>query len=217
MSTLREIRKNLKKAGAQRKDIKMALSMMIRLEKLDRIIFPKNPATICFSIKKHRFGYYITHIISDKHTKERYYSIYLDGLADFFQEEKQKRFFWVSKNLKTKLIKYTSEELLLSIIAHEVRHRIQQDYSIKKFSNKSASLVKEKILKEVIIFNSFEFKERKKIYIREGKSKEFIEDRINPKEFDASIIENLVAIEIHRKNKNELREKIISAIKLQAP
>ena len=217
MSTLKEIRKELKAKGAKKEDIKIALAVLARLESLDRLVFPENPATINFSIRKHRFGYPIGYH-PNKNTEVRY-SIYLDGVAGFFQEEKKKRGLWIPRSSKnqTRFLRLTWEELLVSIVAHEIRHRVQQDCSLKKFSPKVANLVEDELLKAIIEFNELEFEERRKIYIRDNKSKTFIKDRVNRKEFDASVIERLVANMIHRKNAYSLREKIVSAIRLQVP
>lgn len=216
MSTLQEIRKNLKSKGAKKEDIKMALVMLMRLEVLDKMVFPENPATINFSIRKHPYGYPVAHRLPDEYTEARY-NIYLDGLADFLREEKRKECLWIPKRPRSLLLKPTWEELLVPMMAHEVRHRAQCDCSLKKFSPRNSSLVKDDLLRSIVEFNELEVEERYKIYVRENKSKTFIRDRINRKEFDASVIEDLVAIKIHRKNAYSLREEIASAIKLEAP
>jgi len=215
LSTLQEIRKNLKKKGAKKEDIKIGLVILDRLQGLDSMVFPENPATINFSVAKHRFGYPVAHH-PNKNSETRY-SIYLDGIAAFFKEEKKRRCLWIAGNRKgRKLLRPTWEELIVPVAAHEVRHRVQCG-SLKKFSPRSSNLIKNDPLRSIIEFNELEFKERYKIYIRENKSKIFIRDRINRKEFDASTIERLVASMIHRENAYSLREEIASTIKLQAP
>lgn len=212
MSTLKKIRKDLESKGARNEDIEMALAVLVRLEAIDRMVFPKNTAIINFSIGKGRFGHPIGH-----NKRKAKYNIYLDGLANFFQEEKRKKCLWIPKRPKSLLLRATQEELLISIAAHEVRHRVQSDCSIKKFSSKNVDLIKDKLLRAVVRFNILEFEEREKIYIRDKESKAFIKDRINRREFDASVIERLVAIKVHQKNVYNLREEIISTIRLEAP
>ena len=58
---------------------------------------------------------------------------------------------------------------------------------------------------------------RREIYAKEKRSKVYIKGRINQKEFDAKIIERLVAIKIHGKNAYSLREETASIIKMSAP
>ena len=111
----------------------------------------------------------------------------------------------------------TWEELLVHIAAHEVRHRVQRDCSLKKFSPESANLVKDEFLKKIIRFNELVFEESRNIYIVENKSKTYIKGRINRAEFDARVIERLVAAKIDGKNAYSLREEIVSIIKMPAP
>lgn len=216
MNTLQEIRENLKREGAKKEDIKLALAIMVRLETLDGMVFPENPVTINFSIKRHRFGYVAGHF-PDKSSETRY-NIYLCGLVASLKEWKNSKSLWIPGNRKDRrLVRLTWDELLVSIAAHEVRHRVQFDYPLRKFSPRSSSLVKDEPLRSIIEFNELEFEERYKIYIREKKSKTFISERINRKEFDASTIERLVAHMVHRKHAYSLRKEIVAAIKLQAP
>jgi hypothetical protein len=216
LSTLKEIRKKLKNKGAKKEDVKMALEILIRLELLDSMVFPENPATVNFSIKKHHYGFPVGyHPYKNDEIK---YTIYLDGIAELFMEEKGKKCLWIAGNRKGhRLIRPIWEELIVPIVAHEVRHRVQQDCSLKKFSPKSSILVEDDLLRSIIEFNKLLFNERRKIYIRENKPKAFIRDRINRKEFDATIIEGLVANTIHQKNAYSLRKEIVSIIKMQAP
>ena len=107
--------------------------------------------------------------------------------------------------------------MLVSVAAHEVRHRVQHDCSLKKFSSGSANLIKDGLSKSIIEFEESVFEEDRKTYIKENKSKAFIRGRINQKEFDASVIGLLVANKIHRKNAYSLREEITSIIKMSAP
>ena len=217
MSTLKELKKELKEKGAKKEDIKVALRMLVCLAGLDRLVFPENPATVNFSIGKYRLGFFTAHRLPSEQTEARY-NIYINGLAKSLREEK-KEGLWilnVSKN-QFRPMRPTWEELLVHIAAHEVRHRVQRDCSLKKFSPKSANLVKDELLKSTIKFNELVFEESRNIYIGENRSKAYIKGRINRKEFDARVIERLIAAKIHRKNIKDLLEEIVSVIKLQAP
>ena len=217
MSTLKELKKELKEKGAKKEDIKMALRALICLEGIDRLVFPENPATINFSIGKYRLGFFAAHRLPSEQTEARY-NIYINGLAKSLREEK-KEGLWipnVSKN-QFRPMRPTWEELLVYVAAHEVRHRVQHDCSLKRFSPKSANLVKDELLKSTIKFNELVFKESKNVYIKDNRSKAYIKGRINRKEFDAIAIERLIAAKIHRKNIKNLLEEIVSTIKMQAP
>jgi len=196
----------------------MAFVISRRLEKLDRMVFPENPSPIGFTIIKNRFGFLAAHGPLEQNTGLRYY-IYIEGINELAHEEKKKKWFFIpeNSNSKPKLIRFTWEELLVSVAAHEVRHRVQADCSIKKFSPRSICLVENHILRSVIEFNKKEFEKREKIYIRDNKPKAYIKNRINRKEFDASTIEIFVTNKIHKKNAYNLREDIARTIKLQAP
>lgn len=217
MSTLKELRKGLREKGAKREDIKAALKMLVYLGGLDRLVFPGNTATINFVVGKYRHGFFAAHRLPNGQT-EAGYNIYVNGLAKSLREEK-KEGLWilnVSKN-QFRPMRPTWEELLVHIAAHEVRHRAQRDYSLKKFSPGSANSVKNGFLKRIIRFNELVFEESKNIYIAENKSKAYIKGRINRAEFDAGVIERLIAAKIYRKNIKDLLEEIVSTIKMQAP
>ena len=200
----------------EEKDIKMARKILIRLEALDKMVFPEKPANFNFSIKKNFFGCFVSQD-PNKRVKSRY-TIYLPGLADALNEEKQRKVFWLAeKRGNKKLSDPTWEELLVGIAAHEVRHRFQSDCPCKKFSFKSAATLEDGLLRAAVRFTGLKFKQLKKIYADQGRTKAFISHRTNRKEFDASVIERLVANMIHRKNAYSLLQEIVAAIKLQAP
>ena len=219
MSTLKKIKRILKEKGVEEENIKMGLAIMMRLEVLDGMVFPENPATIKLVVKRHRFGFLAAHIYPNQKTNERY-SIYLDGLASSLKEEKGvgSSFVVGDAGSHARYLKPTWEELLMSIAVHEVRHRFQYDYPLKKFSPKSANLTEEEPLKSIIKFNELSFRKKRKNYLGENRSKTFIKDRTNGEEFDARVIELLAVNIIHeRKNSDNLLEEIASVIRLQAP
>ena len=194
----------------------MALTIFVYLAALDRLVFPEDPVAINFSIRKHCSGFLVAHH-PNKNAETRY-NIYVDGLADLWEARKKERKSWIPGNRRGhRLVKATREELLVSLAAHEVRHRVQSDCSPKKFSPKSANLVKDKFIKSIIRFEALVLEEDRKTYNKENKSKFFIRGRINRKEFDATVIERLIASKIHRKNAYSLREETASIIKMSAP
>lgn len=219
LNNIRGIRRDLRAEGFGREAIKMALQLMVRISALDRRIFPENSATFCFARKRHKFGYIAGFVRPIKYNHERTYTIFMPDLeANLRREKKAKRVLLKkeSRGYRAKLISYTWEELLISIASHEVRHRVQSEHSLKRFSPRSIGSFDDPLLRAIISFTKTEFEERRKIYLRDGKSGRFISDRLSRKEFDASVIERLVLHMVHRKNVYTLLEQILLAIKTQA-
>lgn len=222
MSTLKESQRTLEQAGFKEEDIKAVLRLLPYLGALDGLVFPESPITIGFSTSKNRFGHFAGY--HPGKNAEVKYSIFVNGLAGRLREEKEHRGLWVP-DIKTrpghkkqsKLLKPTWEELLVPMAAHEVRHRVQNECLCKKFSLKSAKLIKDDLLRAIVIFEGYVFEENEKTWIKENKPKAFIKERMERTEFDASIIERLVAAKIHGKNAYSLREEITSIIKMSAP
>ncbi|MFH1423614.1 MAG: hypothetical protein ABIG29_01480 [Candidatus Nealsonbacteria bacterium] len=223
MSTLKEIKGSLKQAGFKKEDIKAVLRLLPYLGALDELVFPESPITIGFSTSKNRFEHFAGY--HPGKNAEVKYSIFVNGLAGRLQEEKERRGLWVP-DIKTKpghkkqskLLKPTWEELLVPMAAHEVRHRVQNECLCKKFSPlKSAKLIKDDLLRAIVIFEGYVLEENEKTWTKENKPKAFIKERMERTEFDASVIERLVAVKIHGKNAYSLREEIVSIIKMSAP
>lgn len=220
-----EIQQELQEKGVERENIEAALALMKRMGFLDRKIFPENPAAFNFALKENSSGDFAGFIRPEKDGKERSYQICVKDLAECFKEEKSKKVPIFGPERQLKLKKYQNEgQFLISIAAHEVRHRIQHDNFIRKFSPEDTKLVQDPLLRNIIKFYGIEFKEREKIYLKEGKSEEFIKEKLGPKEFDAMVIEKFVANKMHEKIKKlktklepEDYEEIVSMIQIAAP
>ena|SRR3989338_9478331 len=148
-------------------------------------------------------------------------------LAECFKEEKGKKVPIFGPGRHLKLEKYQSDgQFLISVAAHEVRHRIQHDNLIRKFSPEDAKLIDDPLLRLIIEFYEMEFEEREKIYRREKRPEEFIREKLSPKEFDATVIEKFVANKMNEKFTKKPRptlldlkdyEEIVSMIQIAAP
>ncbi len=190
----------------------MALNILVWLGMLDRMIFREKPAVINFSLKFREFQ-----VAHHPDNSEVRYTICLDGLADSMKKEKEKGCLWIPGNRRRRrLRKPTWNELIIPIAAHEVRHRVQTDRSVKQFSSESSEMIEDDLLRSIVEYNGLVFQEEYAIYFRENRSEDFIGKRLSLKEFDAKVAEQLVANMIHRKDAYSFKE-IASAIQLQAP
>jgi len=215
LSTLKEIRRDLKKKGASREDIEIALELMVRISSLDELVFSKDESCLITLVptRKHVYGFPAAYSRANGDEEETYL-IFVNGIADFLKKEKSQKKMVITKEKgrnRLKLVPPTWDGLLVPMAAHEVRHRVQRKLKVKKFSPKAKPF--DEVLKWTIEFYTIEFEERKKIYIEEGKSQRYIKDRINPREFDASVIESFVASRIRGRNAGKMKEEIASIIK----
>lgn len=221
MSTLKsweETKKELKKKGIEKEKIKMAFRLMERIKSLDRIIFPENPRPFRFIIKESHSGQSVAYGPDSVDEGDRFYFIILENLSKNLTEEKKNSRLMVVRKRKireqSKLPRYTWEELFMAVAAHEVRHRVQLNFSIKRFSPEVASSVDDQFLQDVIKLVESEFNWKRQILINKGKTKKYIEDTLGPMEFDAEVIEKVVAYKVHKKAP---LDEIISTIQMQAP
>ena len=168
---------------------------------LDRAIFRENPAAFNFGLKENQYGLFVGFIQPRKGEKERSYQIEVKNLAGIMEKEVNmiNPLFTRGGQLQD-VRRYLPD---LAIAAHEVRHRVQHDRKVRRFSPESAKLVKNKILQSIIKFQEMVFKEDEKIYRRDKKPERFIKDRLGPKEFDAKVIERLISNRLYEISKRE--------------
>ncbi len=213
MSTLKNFKEFLKDKGVIEEDIEMSAKIAKRIKVLDNIIFPKKPAHIDLSIIKSDFGHLVAYFPG-----EAQYIIYLDGIAEVFERMQKIKRFWLYSNnfLQYGLNIPTLEELLISIASHEIRHRIQYQFSVKKFSSESINDIKDNYLKAIVEFIALAFEKKYQSCIKKHKTEEYINDRINNNEFDAEVVEFLFINSI-RQNPELSYEEIALLLKLEAP
>ncbi len=178
---------------------------MKQINILDKRIFPENPANFNFVLEKNPHGHFAGFIKPEREEKERSYQIFTKDLAKFIEDEgdNEVSIFSPDGQLKRERQYYPS----FLIAAHEIRHRVQHDRPIRQFSPEDAKLVKDNILRSIIKFQEMVFKEDKKIYRKEKRSEEFIKDKLNPKEFDARVIERLIGNKL-----NEIPKRLGTAM-----
>lgn len=223
LKNFRDIRKKLREKGMKEEDIEKALELEVRIGILDREVFPENPAPLELIADrgvKNNLAMYIPYV---PRTKQECYVIFVKILSENLRLLKRE-IKLITYNRAGKIPEfsrapsYTWEELLLSLAAHEVRHRIQYNLSIRQFSPQDAPLVDDRLLKHIIMLNEAEFRQRKKIYrSKENRSEGYIREKLSAEEFDASVVGMLVAHKVHRKDFSEAFEEIVSIIKMQAP
>ena len=199
-----ETKKELEKRGIEKENIKIAFEIAERIKTLDRIIFPEKPRPFCFVLKESHPGQSATYGPDKADDEERSYSIILENLSKNLIEEK----------MVVRGRKYTWEELLMALAAHEVRHRLQFNSSIRRFSPEAANSVDDRFLRDVIRLVGLEFNRKRQILNERGATKEYIEHVLDPLEFDAEVIEKTVAHKVHEKAP---LDEIISTIQMQSP
>lgn len=216
LEILNRLRRELRDKGMERKDIEKALRLMLKIETFDRAIFPDSPAPFELIAKKNPKGDFAGYYPRTE-KQEEHYGIYVKGLLEALWHEKRVIRLFVLKRGKpdlSKAVSLTWGQLLTAVSAHEVRHRLQYEGSVRKFSKEDAGLVDDRLLRAVIKFCQIEFEEREKIYIRDNEPVKYIKEKLSSREFDASIVERFIASKIHQ---GAGFEEVVLAIKLSAP
>lgn len=186
-----EIKKELKRRGVRKENIKIALELKKQLELLDGMVFPDNPRPFCFVLKSSHPGQCAAYGPNNTNDEERFYSIIIEDLSKNFKEGKLG---------------------LTAVAAHEVRHRLQLNFSFKLFSPEVADMVDDQFRSAIAIMEA-EFNKKRQILINRGEAQEYIEHVLDPQEFDAEVVEKIVTLE----SKKVPLIKIVSIIKTTAP
>lgn len=178
------------------------------LSELDRMVFPESPIKRIEIIKQkpkaREKGSYFHYVPKEQDkTVGEHYEIFTHGINEIFSKERSiKRHIALAKSRDEieKLPLFNEEELLLAIVAHEIRHRVQHNLSINLFSAEDAERIDDPHFRLLIEF----VKWRYEVEPPKGDYK---------REFDAKIIEYWVAKEWHEGNKD--LSKIAEIIKLE--
>ena len=178
------------------------------IAKLDKLVLSEDPIARIEIVRQQPSkedagrGSYFRYVTAGERIGERYV-IFIIGIEDFLQEElRQKRHLALVKNRdqesweETPL--FTREELLIAIASHEVRHRLQNHAPITIFSQQNTSQVVSLKLMGAVLAELFE----------RGLSGGNIQ-----REYDAKVIEYLVAKEAHSHFGKFQLEKIAEVIK----
>ncbi len=191
--------KQLRKRGLTENDINTAIYLRHWLVLFDGLVFPKHQwcSKIQLSPKPHKDAIVAEYMRGDSKDGERYI-IYVPGLyasmaktwATTWFFPKVGRGFVLPKNIRK--MKPSLEERIISIAAREVRHRMQSHKLIRPFSPKVLNQERNPLLKLLLKFAINFYRRRRDQMKKEGKSPGQIRKRVNRKEFDATIIEELI-------------------------
>ena len=203
--TKSDVRKKLRREGFKKEDIQNALLLLEIISFLDHMVFPDKPLGFAFIRKKDSYGAWAGYCPGNE-IEEESYCIHMPGLSRSLKSAKKTRrhiFVFrsekISRPLEGRLAPlYTWEEFLFSIAAHEVRHRIQAVLNTKKFSRRCMHHCVDP-LKGIIEYITLLFKYEGEVLEKRGKSEEHIKSKTNLKEFDARVIEYLVAHSIRER------------------
>mgnify|MGYP001609992957 CR=1 FL=1 len=147
-----------------------------------------------------------------------FYSICIENLPKNLTEGREDSRLMITRRGETKkrsgLSRYAWKELFMASAAHEVRHRLQFNCSVGRFSPEAANSVDDQFLKDVIRLVGLEFNQKRQILKERGVAEEYIEHAPDSLEFDAEVIEKIVAYRVHKKTP---LDEIVSAIQIQAP
>ena len=98
MSTLKEIKGNLKQAGFKKEDIGVTLRLFLCLESLDKLVFTESPVTVNFVSGKNPFEYFTGY--HQRRNGEEIYNIYVNGIAALIREENKQGFLYLPSGPK---------------------------------------------------------------------------------------------------------------------
>jgi hypothetical protein len=193
-----KIKKGLLAKGKKETDIDMALRLMACIALINHFIFNDENPILNFCPNQNRFRHFAGHANATKNSQEAYH-VFVIGLARAIEHEMEERviMFCKRKPCYEDLPKLSLEEALLGIAMHEVRHRFQKKPGMKMFSRKSFSFARGE-LRKYLNYTKILFQEEKRIYLRDGKSKGLIRDRMKRTEFDAVLIETMGVNAIHK-------------------
>jgi len=104
----------------------------------------------------------------------------------------------------------TKEEVLISVAAHEVRHRLQYNNLVEPIKRNSVS--RNKKVNGFIQYNAIELEWMRKFFCQNNYPEEFIKNRMSNEEFDASLIELIILSQIRD---NASVEKVIKTLKME--
>lgn len=195
----RKIISELKNCGRTKKELDLATKIANCLSYFSNSFFEK-PIPIYFVTKgkenNHNLAAYC-HPSMMAGLKEECFFIYLKGLSAKFNDCKNYCRTNYSFSIDNKCHKFemTDEEFLISIGAHEVRHRLQYNGRVKLFDTDKKY---RKPLCYLIAYHEDVCKHQKQIYEREGESPEFIAWDLSREEFDADIVQDVFSYKLHR-------------------
>lgn len=193
-----KIRKNLTEFGQKEEDIDLAVKLMACISAVQKAAFDGEQIELQFMPMKRPDAIAGYRSKNDENPKEAY-AVYVEGLhettSDWLKKTKLTLFDREGKPNKNEPI-ITTEEDLLGVAIHEVRHRFQYQDGFRIFSPEAASAIDNQ-LRQIMLFTVSYFDKLKKIREKGCKKGGEIVRGINPSEFDSFVIEILANNKIH--------------------
>jgi len=103
-------------------------------------------------------------------------------------------------------------EYILAVALHEIRHRLQSRGLVKMFTLESAQACEDVFLSSLINATFIAFLIKKREYKKAGKSKRFIDYRINIWEFDVQIVVSYI---ISKLKNGMTRKQMVNMLRLE--
>ena len=201
------VRDGLLEKGIEDKDIRAAIDLMACIASLDEGTGIKGDLSLKFSVAPNEFGD-IAGCLND----EEGYAVDVRGISDNIFESIH-RIPGVD-NEGNPIGSYddwekpTMAELLISVAAHEVRHRLQQ-HGLPMINAEKIKDYDDSLFKDIAEHVSSLLEEEERQYKKENRSAEYIERKTSPLELDARVIEMMTLIKLHSGTTKEDLQRLL--------
>lgn len=202
---LKKFKTALRESGAKETDINTALALKKKIEKLDRIVFPGNHCWV-----------HVSHRSPENEDGDGlaccslgpfdFYRVFVPNLAKSVKEHGNIISVFMGGNKKV----FTFDTILVSIAAHEVRHRVQKRSKPRFFKVKSAKKFDTDVIANIRYLAKILFDEEMSRCRREGRNNDYVQTVAGPSEVDAKIVE---MISLHVFNHNHSLEDVALMVK----
>lgn len=184
--TFDELDAILKENKVKQADINAALALKEFIEKLDIIIFPKNPRRVSISpisCVSRCMACYIP----------RPSELYIVYAPELVRKVRQRTKGWPQR--------LPLGAVLAAVAAHEVRHRVQERHKPKLFKPEpKPKLGANDIVADILQVVDLSLNRLKKRYEREGRSRNYVRLCTGRLEFDARVVETMVLYQLGEKH-----------------
>jgi len=174
----------LQKIGIKKEEIEITIKLMCAMSYFDSIFFKKG-VEMNFSLYDEPDLYAGYHSKEGEEDNEAYH-IFVKRISDKIKERNKNCVSFDSLN-KLNFVENTEEEFILSVAAHEVRHRLQKsDEQKNKIELFDRNKEYPKNINNFVEFERLFFEEEEKV-----RSEEYIKGRLSDLEFDARVVESI--------------------------
>jgi len=190
------VRNRLVDEGRSDKDIDRAVELMTCIFMINTYALFDDEIPLRFEADRHKYDFIVEYVL--KHSEENY-SVFVEDIAEMIDEVLKITPLLLNPDvgLVESIPLVSFHECLLAMAIHEARHRLQYNGIIKLFTAPYAKYCRDIFLKNILEFFGIYFIERRKAFLIQGKSQEYIYRTLNIFEFDAVVIANLAASRLH--------------------